>query len=48
MRSMTDPPPDIPLEVFVSQVTTEMQAEEKLQAAKRQESLPEKGRRIVS
>ncbi|KAH9951250.1 hypothetical protein B0H21DRAFT_272251 [Amylocystis lapponica] len=48
-RSVTEPPPDVPLDFFVNQVKTEIQAEEKLYAAaKRQESLPERSRRIAS
>lgn len=48
MRSLTEPQADVPLEYFVSQINTEMRAEEKLHAAKRYDSLPEKGRRLVS
>ena len=36
MRSLKDPPPDDSLEYFINQVTMEITAEEKLQAAKRQ------------
>ena len=44
---MKDPLPDDSLEYFVNQVLTEMTAEEKLQAAKRQINM-ERGRRTVS
>ena len=42
---MKDPLPDDSLEYFVNQVLTEMTAEEKLQAAKRQINM-ERGRRM--
>ena len=44
---MKDPLPDDSLEYFIKQVTTEITAEEKLQAAKRQINM-ERGRRVVS
>lgn len=47
-RSIAEPPPNVPFEFFVNQVATEIQAEEKLHAAKRHDTAPEKGRRIVS
>ena len=43
---MKDSPPDDSLEYFVNQVTTEITAEEKLQAAKRQINMER--RRIAS
>ncbi|GBE81969.1 hypothetical protein SCP_0403450 [Sparassis crispa] len=48
LRSMTEPPPDVAFDFLVRQVTTEIEAEEKLQAAKRQNAIPERGRRVVS
>ena len=45
-RSLKDSPPDDSLEYFVNQVTTEITAEEKLQAAKRQINMER--RRIAS
>ncbi|KAI0362213.1 hypothetical protein OH77DRAFT_1416438 [Trametes cingulata] len=47
VRSLKDPPAEDSLEYFVNQVVTEISAEEKLQAAKRQINV-ERGRRIVS
>ncbi|TFY64018.1 hypothetical protein EVJ58_g2900 [Rhodofomes roseus] len=47
-RSMSEPPPNLPFEFFVNQVVTELRAEEKLFAAHRQDTAPERGRRIVS
>ena len=47
VRSLKDPLPDDSLEYFIKQVTTEITAEEKLQAAKRQINM-ERGRRGVS
>ncbi|TFK89146.1 hypothetical protein K466DRAFT_545801 [Polyporus arcularius HHB13444] len=46
VRSLKDSPPDDSLEYFINQVTTEITAEEKLQAAKRQINM-EKGRRVA-
>lgn len=48
LRAIAEPSPDTPLDVFVSQVTTEIWAMEKLRAAKRVGSLPDKGRRGIS
>ncbi|OBZ75571.1 hypothetical protein A0H81_04216 [Grifola frondosa] len=48
LRSMTESPPDVALEFFVNQVTTEIWAEEKLQAAKRQYIMTERGRRTTN
>ncbi|KAH9946036.1 uncharacterized protein BXZ73DRAFT_86240 [Epithele typhae] len=45
-RSLKDPPPDDSLDYFVNQVLTELTAEEKLQAAKRQINM-ERSRRAV-
>ena len=46
-RSLKDAPPDDSLDYFVGQLLTEITAEEKLQAAKRQINM-ERGRRVVS
>ncbi|TCD71881.1 hypothetical protein EIP91_000013 [Steccherinum ochraceum] len=52
LQQLTESPPDVPLEYFVQQTRTEIWAEEKLEAAKRDETLknpPDRGRtRIVS
>ncbi|KZT09437.1 uncharacterized protein LAESUDRAFT_741739 [Laetiporus sulphureus 93-53] len=47
-RTMAEPAADIPLQWFVDQVTTEIQAEERLYAAKRQETASDRSRRVVS
>ena len=47
VRSLKDAPPDDSLDHFVSQLLTEITAEEKLQAAKRQINM-ERGRRVAS
>ena len=44
---MKDAPPDDSLDHFVNQLLTEITAEEKLQAAKRQMNM-ERGRRVAS
>jgi len=51
LRSLNDAPPDVPLNYFITQAKTEIWAEEKLDAARRQEMLkviPDRSRRIVS
>ncbi|KAI1795782.1 hypothetical protein LXA43DRAFT_1163651 [Ganoderma leucocontextum] len=47
VRSLKDAPPDGSLDHFVNQLLTEITAEEKLQAAKRQMNM-ERGRRVAS
>ncbi|KAI0831397.1 hypothetical protein BC628DRAFT_1312212 [Trametes gibbosa] len=47
VRSLRDPPTEDSLEYFTNQVITEIAAEEKLQAAKRQINI-ERGRRVAS
>ncbi|PIL24081.1 hypothetical protein GSI_13832 [Ganoderma sinense ZZ0214-1] len=47
VRSLKDAPPDDSLDHFVNQLLTEITAEEKLQAAKRQINM-ERGRRVAS
>ena len=51
LRALTEPPPSLSLESFVSQIGAEISAEEKLEAAKLQESMKpiyDRPRRIVS
>lgn len=53
LRALNEPPPDVDLEFFVNQVTTEITAEERLlmEAAKLQEASKggaDKMRRLVS
>lgn len=47
-RSINEPLPDLPLDFFVNQVVTELRAEEKLLAAHRQDTFPERIRRLAS
>ncbi|KAI0079929.1 hypothetical protein K474DRAFT_1638767 [Panus rudis PR-1116 ss-1] len=51
LRSLSETPPEVPLTFFVTQTQTDIWAEEKLEAAKRQElskQAPERMRRIAS
>ncbi|KZT67735.1 hypothetical protein DAEQUDRAFT_712938 [Daedalea quercina L-15889] len=47
-RSMNEPLPDLPFEYFVTQVVRELRAEEKLFVAHRQDTVPDRIRRIAS
>ncbi|EKM55576.1 uncharacterized protein PHACADRAFT_256290 [Phanerochaete carnosa HHB-10118-sp] len=51
LRSLTEPPPNNPIGYYVSQIAAEISAEEKLEAARLQESMKpiwDRGRRVVS
>lgn len=51
LRAMTDAPPSVVLETFVSQIGAEIAAEEKLEAARLQDTFKssnERGRRMAS
>lgn len=47
-RSINEPLPDLPFDFFVNQVVTELRAEEKLLAAHRQDTFPDRIRRMAS
>ncbi|EMD38403.1 hypothetical protein CERSUDRAFT_113558 [Gelatoporia subvermispora B] len=47
-KNMNEIPPSVSLEAHVNQVTREIWAEERLQAAKRQDAMSERGRRVAS
>ena len=51
LRAMTDAPPTVALDAFVAQIGAEIAAEEKLEAAKLQDTFKssnERGRRLAS
>lgn len=51
LRAISEPLAEVPIQTYISQITAEIEAEEKLEVAKSQENsrpVPEKMRRIVS